>query len=244
MGLIWLLYVAIAEGVSYVPDPSPCLIQVEGYEKGCAPLHVLAIRFLSAAVSWMDQHQGSVIAVTAILIAIFSVALWRSTRGMMRIADQSVHLARANFVATQRPRIIVRFVQGPFRNSENHEYICITVTNIGVTPAIIDAFGGELGRRYQNGEWAPPGIDANPKPIQPITLGSGERHVFTVTSRRPHIGADQLADAWGVHELCALGAIRYRDGNGVNRETGFFRIYNEGSKRFITSTDSEDEYQD
>jgi hypothetical protein len=26
------------------------------------------------------------------------------------------------------------------------------------------------------------------------------------------------------YQLCAVGVIRYRDGNGVSRDTGFFRV--------------------
>jgi hypothetical protein len=52
------------------------------------------------------------------------------------------------------------------------------------------------------------------------------------------------AEAVDEHELCAVGAVNYRDGNRVFRETGFFRIYDESSGSFIAPNNSEFEYQD
>jgi hypothetical protein len=47
------------------------------------------------------------------------------------------------------------------------------------------------------------------------------------------------------HQVCAVGVIRYRDGNGVSRDTGFFRVLDERRRSFVLSNhDSELEYQD
>src|SRR6202035_296542 len=112
---------------------------------------------------------------------------------------------------------------------------------IGVNLAIIREFGCDLGRRRDN-HWLMGGIDATPRPIKPISLISGQRHTFTVRSRRAFGDAEIADDAWA--EVCALGQIRYADESGIVRETGFFRILDRERQTFVPSQDDSEEYQD
>jgi len=55
-----------------------------------------------------DDHNGAVTAVATIAIALFTIVLARVTGQQARLTRQSIDLARAEFVSTHRPRIIVR----------------------------------------------------------------------------------------------------------------------------------------
>jgi hypothetical protein len=192
----------------------------------------------------VDAHGVGITALASIVIAAFTGTLWIATSRQGQLTLDSLELTRKEFISTHRPRVIVRFIQGPMYDANAHEFVSVTIVNVGGSPATIDAFGGDLARRNSKGEWAPPGLNATPKNIHPVTLISGQRHTFTVTANRPYTDAEIVADALDEHELCAVGAVNYRDGNRVSRETGFFRIYDESRKRFIAPDNTEFEYQD
>ena len=153
-------------------------------------------------------------------------------------------LARDEFIATHRPRVIVRFIQGPFHDDDGHEFMWVTFANVGETAATITAIGGDLARRIAStGVWRSPGLDASPQPVTPVTLESGDRHVVKVTAKAPLSEIEMFGDATGTYELCAVGRVRYQDGNGRTRETAFFRT-NNGGEGFTASENKEDEYKD
>jgi hypothetical protein len=202
-----------------------------------------AIQSIWHVVDLLQAYNGAVTAVATIAIGIFTYALVRVTNRQARLTRESIDLARQEFIATHRPRIIVRFIQGPFYDDDGHQSAWVTAANIGDSPGDIEEFGGDLARRKDN-LWITPGVDGSPKRIEPITLASGQRHVFTVRSKNPHSDTEILADALDVEETCLVGVIRYRDENDVLRETGYFRILDQGSDTFVRSKNDEDEYSD
>lgn len=116
----------------------------------------------------------------------------------------------------------------------------VNVVNIGVKPAIIAEFGGDIAYRNKYG-WVPPGLDASPKTVTPVTLSSGQRHMFTVSARNPVTDIDILAETTFERFICIVGSIKYGDGQGVVRETAFFRTYDERSDALIISENPEEE---
>jgi hypothetical protein len=153
-------------------------------------------------------------------------------------------LARDEFIATHRPRVIVRFIQGPFHDDDGHEFMWVTFANVGETAATITAIGGDLTRRNAStGAWRSPGLDASPKPVTPVTLESGDRHLVKVTAKAPLSDVEMFGDATGTYQLCAVGGVRYQDGNSRTRETALFRT-NNGGEGFTASENKEDEYED
>ena len=170
------------------------------------------------------------------VLGVGTLFLWWETR-------KSGRLAREEFIATHRPRIAVRFIQ-EWSRDEGHDSVNVVIVNTGETTATVEGIGSDLARRNRKTlDWVAPGLRAsvaNSEPIEPFKLAGGEAHSWNVAARTRW----GLADAFGDVELCAVGQIFYRDDNGVMRETGFFRIYDEAAKRFIPSSYSEDEYQD
>jgi hypothetical protein len=161
-------------------------------------------------------------------------------------AKEAAELGSREFVATHRPRVILRYVDGPFANDHGHQFVAIVFVNVGANDAVIDAFGGDLAYRGGlNEAWEIPGLDADLKAVEPITLVCGQRHVFTVTARTPFDDNLIAKSAWPGFQTCAVGILRYRDGNGISRHTGFFRVLDEEGESFVVSKhDSELEYQD
>lgn len=174
------------------------------------------------------------------VIAVFTVVLAVVGFVQARLIRKSINLARQEFIATHRPKVIVRFIQGPSFDDDAREIIFVTVANVGINLAIIREFGCDLGRRMEN-HWLT-GINATPKPIEPIRLISGEQHTFTVRSSAAYSDAEIADDAWA--EICALGKVRYADESDIVRETGFFRIFDRKREAFAPSQDESEEYQD
>jgi hypothetical protein len=189
------------------------------------------------------MYNGAVTAVSTVFIAVFTIVLAWVTNRQARLTRQAIALARQDFTATHRPRIIVRSIQGPFHRPDDVQFVRINVINIGPSAAIIQELGCDLARR-KGKLWRAPGADGSPKTIDPIRLISGERRTFEVPAKTAYTEAEIFADAIDAEEICAFGAIRYRDDNGIMRDTGFFRIYDPKSERFVPSNDPGEEYQD
>lgn len=203
------------------------------------------IRVLWTIIDFLQTYNGAVTAVATVFIGLFTCVLAKVTGRQARLTRESIDLARKEFIATHRPRVIAKLIQGPFDEAKSHQFIWVTIVNIGVNPATVEAFGCDLARRNSMTlQWAIPGLDASPKKIQPITLISGQRHIFKVTAKNPDTFDENFPIACGNQQLCAAGAVRYTDGNGIARETGFFRVYDNGSKSFVASKNNEEEYQD
>lgn len=179
----------------------------------------------------------AVLAISTIALAVSTVLLWRETK-------RTVTDAGEEFIATHRPRVVVRYVRGPIPSENDVQSIEVGIVNIGETPAMIEQFGGDLARREIGGTWNPPGLFAHAKDIPPFEMKSGDRKTFTVKAKHPYGVLNILAEVQGKEELCAVGEIRYRDAIGRLRETGFCRIYDQASGKFIPSDFAEDEHQD
>lgn len=193
--------------------------------------------------TFWEKTTSDPIALFNLILAFSTVGLWVATISLYRAGNKQFVLARQEFIATHRPKVIVRFIQEPFYGDAMIRQAWVTVVNIGVNPAIIEAFGGDIAYRNRYG-WLPPGLDASPKSMMPVMLVSGQRHVFTVFAKLPFSDADIAQSAFDDRITCIVGAIKYGDGQGVVRETAFFRIYDELSETFTVSENPEDEYQD
>jgi hypothetical protein len=197
--------------------------------------------------SFWERTTGDPIALFNLILAFSTVGLWVATISLYRAGRQQFDLARQEFIATHRPRIILRYIQGPFYNDEGHQFIWLTFVNTGANDATIEAFGGDLAYRGGfNETWEIPGLDAELKDIEPITIVCGQRHVFEVTAKTSSSSDEAISkSAWQGRQICAVGRIRYRDANGISRDTGFFRVLDDEGVNFVVSKhDSEMEYQD
>jgi hypothetical protein len=207
----------------------------------------VAASVAAAVLQFLEKYNGAVTAVATGVVAIFTIVLARVTGRQARLTRESIDLARQEFIATHRPRVVVRYIQGPFRDDDGHRFVWITIVNTGANDAIIEQVGADLAlRRDEDDRWETPGLDAGPKTVEPFVLTSGQRHVFTVTAKTSDATEEAIfRDAWDNHQLCAVGVVRYKDGNGIGRDTGFFRVLDDDGEKFVLSPhDAEMEYQD
>jgi len=160
-----------------------------------------------------------------------------------RDTKDAINLASREFIATHRPKIVVRFIQGPYQEDAGHKAASITIVNVGVTPAVIEAIGSDLVRRRQDGEFVG-GFDARLRHITPVTLASGERHTFEAKSNSVFTDSEMFVELVGQFRTWVIGVVRYHDEDGVYRETGFCRVYDDACKSFVTPKGEEREYQD
>ncbi len=194
---------------------------------------------------WVARFTGYLIfvGVAQALLFLWQLYLIRESladaKEVASAARESADLARQQFVATHRPKIIVRFIQGPWPNADGAQGVWVTVTNVGETDAIVESFGRDLAMRIGRGGWLPPGVNAGLRRLpQPVTLTSGERLVIWVEATGNDVALDDPQA-----ELCVVGRIQYRNRNGRLLETGFLRVWDRQGN-FTPSDNPEDEYQD
>jgi hypothetical protein len=151
---------------------------------------------------------------------------------------------RRDWISNNRPRIVVRSIDGPFTQPNGWRFVRLNICNVGSSVAIVQELGGDLARR-KDGLWLNPGAGSEPTKIDPTSLISGQRHHVIVVAKVAYPDAPLFEDVTTDSiELCAFGAIRYADKNGVVRETGFFRVFDPKSEKFLPSQDQGEEYQD
>jgi hypothetical protein len=190
-------------------------------------------------------------------VALFTAALVGVTVALVRSTNRLWEAGEKQFVATNRPRIIVRFVQGPMTDAEGRVSATVTIANTGPTDAKIIAIGCDIAFR-RDFRWMC-NVDGEPKPIAPITLRSGQRHMLDIEAREGNdddVGnfyinwgfmraADETTEgARSFGALCVVGEIVYRDDIGTERHTSFLRLYEPDSRRWIRDTDPSHEYED
>jgi hypothetical protein len=194
------------------------------------------MRFVQCVADWLSANGAWIIAVAALVIA-----------------TVQARLANKGFRATHRPRVVVRFIEGPTVDATTDlGTALVTLANIGVSWAEIIAVRCDLAFRDKNLQWLPPGLDTamELKPVVPVHLISGGRHIVPAYSRSGEDVSFSF-DLTGVttfdpptDQLCIVGEVRYRDKNRVTRDMGFFRIYNPKNGNWIRDKDSDHEYQD
>ena len=203
--------------------------------------------------AWAADNAAAIGALSAIGVLLFTIVLaystvrlWEATRGLQKSGEQQ-------FLATHRPRVVVRFVQGPAMTENGGLATWITFANSGPNNAKIVSMGHDLGLR-RDGRWIATGIDAELKAVTPFTLGSGDRHTIEVPARQDDIMDRDITTLWRSSRqaivrdrhvrLCLVGEVRYRDDNGTIRHTGYWRVFDPESDRWIPDNESGGEYED
>jgi hypothetical protein len=179
---------------------------------------------------------------SALLVAVSSIQIHYLIRADTTARNAAI-AAQREFVASHRPRIIARhFMLDPvLPDHKMHAFLAFV--NRGDTKARIVAIGADIWFK-QAGAWTEP-LELKVKDTDQFRwLDSGEALPASCESRRIPT-AQQIEDLkFGRIQAAVVGEIRYCDGNGVLRRTGFCRAYSPNEKFFRTSADPEEEYQD
>jgi hypothetical protein len=180
-----------------------------------------------------------VLALFTVILAISTIALYKVTGKAATAAKQSADAAAAQFVATHRPRLIVRRIY--FRDASTIAY---EVANIGGIEATIQGVKaavvtGALPRGNPDvGE---------PYRLAPTTIHAGSKHEFThpfPDEIRFDKGFGGEEVVWTVKpDILILGNIAYSDRLGISRRTAFCRRYDFKGERFVPTEQPDPDYE-
>lgn len=189
--------------------------QYGGAEQSSLENQVGTIIFCEAAFA--DANNGAITAIATVFVAIFTLTLWIVT-------GRSVQLARNEFIATHRPKIIVRHVLLADHGDElaqRDAQVDFVIANVGDTDATITRFYVQL---YIQGELNPffPRSPEFRRSDVNLRIAPGE----SVAVRRECDGkaaewSTQIIDASGAAFI--VGRIKYVGDDRIQREMGFCR---------------------
>jgi hypothetical protein len=185
---------------------------------------------LEKAIDWVTEFQqwwqtvfdkpDAYVALFTALLFVSTVALWWSTRGLFRATNHSIKLAREEFIATHRPKIIIHVTE--FKHipdsypdeRENKAAASILCFNIGESAAKNVEVRGDI---FAGSGFA---VDVQRPLIKQITeLKSGEKLRVEIKSDYPAMEVAAGPRQGRIFYL--IGWIAYWDGNQLRRETGF-----------------------
>ena len=183
----------------------------------------------------LNNNSGAITALGTLAIAFFTLTLWVVTTNALR-------LGRNEFLATHRPKLRVRYVNAPTPSYNWKPTAKIFVSNVGPSAAVLVRTGVDIFLR-EKGNAGKTTFDATPKDIIPlITLPAGKDAGMDAVGHTGALTSKNVADIInGVFELCLLGIVSYTDGNGIERSTSYFRVWDIKRKRFVRAP-PDDEY--
>ena len=203
---------------------------------------------------WLVKLTGVLAGIGGLQLIVFGLQA-RRLRQTIREMEKSTEIARQEFNATHRPRLVVRRISPIEERGDIAIGLQYTVHNVGDIDGTIVAVS-ETVWLPDNGQKALPPIPAYSPPVaKNITLKCGE---WITISHIP--GNDALMDinfrtgfreevaTIGISEepsnILFLGYIDYIDGTGRKRQTAYLRQLDLAAKRFSPINHPEYEYQD
>jgi hypothetical protein len=218
----------------------------------------VALAFITAALAWATYRLYTTTVKLANDAKKTSERQAKETLRTLAIAESSASVARDEFYAAHRPKLIIRNVAiNPVNESPEPERISIdwTIANIGDTPATIIAEStrywkeedGNIFHKFRANQIYKPEVTRN------IQIESGESRLTPIEEANAVYdfyfseGAANSSNNAGVPQnggLIFIGYIIYVDQLGKRRKTAFMRRYDFGTRRFTKVDDSDYEYQD
>jgi hypothetical protein len=194
-------------------------------------------------IGLLDRHDGALNAVFGGLVAAFTGALVIVGDRQHKAAMAAIGVARDEFNATHRPRIIVRDVH--YGAGDEEACIYLHIVNVG------DAFGRIVELKAEakivtDGQFAP-NIDSEEIDLG-RGLGPGEQHKFAADVSLPErmmmLPARAYRDIAVTGSVHLVGNIVYVDGSGRRRRTRFQRKHVRDEDVFMELGNPNYEYAD
>jgi hypothetical protein len=150
-----------------------------------------------------------------------------ATAGLGGIGIFQIRLARAEFIASHRPRLRIRriFPIAPFRFNEAPR-IRILAANIGDTAANVFEYGWEI---YTDIYYTPPALPIPFPQSLKVPPGKQINIDFVGPVALTAENATAALDGW----IFIVGIINYMDDQGIIRATSFARRYSTQHNRFV-----------
>ena len=168
-----------------------------------------------------------------------------------RSADAAIDaykLSSREFTSLHRPRLAVRLVETVGDSPNNVPWlVAITIVNVGETSAFVHRFTCDIVRRNtENLAWIddPDISDPGLKAITVVEIKNGGHITEHKQSHNVFSHMDTQYVYLGEVELCVVGLIRYEDGDGVVRRTGFLLTFDRSTSRFLPQQEYGWTYED
>jgi hypothetical protein len=164
-------------------------------------------------------------AAATVVIAAFTIILAIGSGIQAWLTRQAINLARAEFLATHRPRIRLRWITSPatLKDDERFFRLEIVIANVGESVAIVTecwiygAFCSDSGA-FSYGCDLADGDENLPFRLQPGESCTLKRVSCSIV---PQVVWDRVGEEIDI--LVVDGIITYRDEVGIVRTTGFAR---------------------
>jgi len=193
------------------------------------------LNFISPAATW----------IATAVIGAYTIVLARVTGRQARLTRESIDLARAEFISSHRPRIIVYGLALFGAAAEGKDpteplRVSFRYVNSGDTPAKVKMIGTKLVHLFK--ATMPSEIEFKIEKIDPpVEIESG-RHGFRLTADRFDQERFLFSSTADNYSLVCVGVIVYADDNDTDRQMGFCRRYDQASNRWLAMDDTEYEY--
>jgi hypothetical protein len=229
-----VLLVACALALGWIPTHIKyCEQNPHTYYKECATYHIALIAVWQTG-KILDAIAAPLTALATVAIGYFTWTLWRATTQQGRLTQQSIDLARDEFNATHRPKIIVRSFQIGDHDLPAGKQInfIFFAQNIGDSAAkIIEVHSATFV--HNAGDPIP--TDLSFPFFEPfnVVLESGQRELFPGNGGSTLVEIEHRQIFAGESDLYCMGTVVYIGAGGTRkRETGFCRRYRPRENRW------------
>ncbi len=186
-----------------------------------------AASFIVCEGAVIDANSALLTAIATVLIAAFTLTLYEATNKQGRLTQKAIELARDEFVATHRPRVVLqKIVEWDFGEIKRLASVDVVIANAGETAAtVLDWSAIVYIQRNDNGFSPDMNVSIERMPAT-FDLEAGEER---------RVAAVQKSLFWGSGDLMAgeavmflVGVICYEGNDGIRRNTGFARRLRNG----------------
>ena len=200
--------------------------------------------------NWITALSAAVSAVAAVTIACYTKSLTKSTEEQLEQLRASVKLAREEFNATHRPKIVVRPVKLDLttRDARGSETATVSwnIVNTGTAPATIVDANATLKITAERLPALPEYDDAHTE-VAHTNLLPGVSQPMVTRFQAKYDGWFDLFEAAQQESSSTIylfGYVQYVDAARRIRETCFCRKYDHDTQRFTAADDPNYEYED
>jgi hypothetical protein len=242
MGLFFIFTIAVAISFFVPVYGQYCGKNEYTNAKECATYHI-ALTFFWQIIKATNDYGSALTALATIAVACFTGTLWWVAAGQYDLIADQIDLARKEFIATHRPRIVLHSLKISHRSDESESApIEFRYVNSGDSVGYVKEVGTKLV--YQQEDMLQSDLDFHVRIISPpMKIESGE-FGFSLTSDKsiPDLILSTDVSITDYIKFFCAAYIVYTDDLGTVRQIGFCRQYDPATDRWMKVKDSEYEY--
>lgn len=243
-----LAFFAAWELSSFPPTAQTCDKNPYTAQEECAT-HSIPVVAVILVGRFIEYHAGAITALATLAIGWFTYILYGATTEQARLTRDSIKLARDEFNATHRPRIVVQRISDYWDGRDDKAaFMKIAIVNAGDSPAYVTEFLGTLYVQDAGSAFVPRLIPERSTKYASRRLAVGQWDTLKIEIddiSMFDIGFAQQAKEQPFERsmrFYGIGSVTYRGDDGAIRQTGFCREYHHGTGMWRPVKDSEYEY--